>query len=520
MTIQEITTRKEDQTFDCKSIQIDPKALAVPIVAFANADGGVIAIGVSDKTRKIEGIDQHTEKLNELLRVPFDFCNPSVPVTCSYLPCTDKDGNENRILLMEIPASSSLHTNQADEAFMRVGDKSRKLTFDERVQLMYDKGERYYEDTAVYGATIDDIDMDAVADYAKLVGYGKSPLQYLQENNGFVRTNKKGEEEVSTACILLFGKYPQKFFPRARTRFIRYEGVDEKVGAEMNVIKDVTFEGTILNQIKKTIEFIETQVREHTFLGQHAQFVTKRDYPEFVIQEMTVNACCHRAYNIKGTEIQIKMFDDRLVFESPGKLPGQVKPTNIRHTHFSRNPKIAAFLKAYHFVKEFGEGFDRICREQEANGANVPSFRTDEFILKITVPKVAENVQKQTGNVTENSGKVAENHKGVAEKVTENGNVTDASKKTSQKNKGKVIEKVDGVIEMVIEKAALLNEKLSENRLLIIKLMIEDPYISKSELSRHVGISENSISRNIEAMRGKYLRRVGPDKGGFWEIIM
>ena len=432
------------------------------------------------------------------MRVPFDFCNPSVPVTCSYLPCTDKDGNENRILLMEIPASSSLHTNQADEAFMRVGDKSRKLTFDERVQLMYDKGERYYEDTAVYGATIDDIDMDAVADYAKLVGYGKSPLQYLRENNGFVKTNKKGEEEVSTACVLLFGKYPQKFFPRARTRFIRYEGVDEKVGAEMNVIKDVTFEGTILNQIKKTIEFIETQVREHTFLGQHAQFVTKRDYPEFVIQEMTVNACCHRAYNIKGTEIQIKMFDDRLVFESPGKLPGQVKPTNIRHTHFSRNPKIAAFLKAYHFVKEFGEGFDRICREQEANGANVPSFRTDEFILKITVPKVAEK---------------------VTEKVSENGIITETSQKMLQKNKGKVIEKSDGVIEKVIEKATLLNEKLSENRLLIIKLMIENPYISKSELSKHVGISENSISRNIEAMRGKYLRRVGPDKGGFWEII-
>ena len=498
MTIQEIITRKEDQTFDCKSIQIEPKALAVPIVAFANADGGVIAVGVSDNTRTLEGVDQHTEKLNELLRVPFDFCNPSVPVTCSYLSCKDKDGNENHILQMEIPASMYLHTNQADEAFMRVGDKSRKLSFDERVQLMYDKGERFYEDTAVYGATIDDINMDAVADYAKLVGYGKSPLQYLRENNGFVKTNKKGEEDVSTACILLFGKYPQKFFPRARTRFIRYEGVDEKVGAEMNVIKDVTFEGTILNQVKKTIEFIETQVREHTFLGQHAQFVTKRDYPEFVIQEMTVNACCHRAYNIKGTEIQIKMFDDRLVFESPGKLPGQVKPNNIRHTHFSRNPKIAAFLKAYHFVKEFGEGFDRICREQEANGANVPSFRTDEFILKITVPKVAENVQNQTGNVTENGRKVAENHNRVAEKVAE--------------NQGKVIEKLR-------EKAAALGETLTANRIKILELMIEDPYISRADLANNVGISETSIYRNIEAMRGKYLRRVGPDKGGFWEII-
>ena len=128
-SIQEIISRKEDQTFDCKSIQIEPKALAVPIIAFANADGGTIVIGVSDKTRKIEGVDQHTEKLNELLRIPLDFCNPSVPITSELLPCTDKDGNDDHILLIHIPASSELHANQTDEAFMRVGDKSRKLSF-------------------------------------------------------------------------------------------------------------------------------------------------------------------------------------------------------------------------------------------------------------------------------------------------------------------------------------------------------------------------------------------------------
>ena len=81
---------------------------------------------------------------------------------------------------------------------------------------------------------------------------------------------------------------------------------------------------------------------------------------------------------------------------------------------------IAAFLKAYHYVKEFGEGFDRICREQEANGANIPSFRTDEFILKITVPKVAEKVTENTEKVTVNDEKVAEN-------------VIDTSQKTGQK---------------------------------------------------------------------------------------
>ena len=447
----------------------------------------MIAIGVSDKSRNVEGVNQHIDKLNELLRVPFDFCNPSIPVTCTYVPCTDKDGNENRILLMHIPASSNLHTNQADEAFMRVGDKSRKLTFDERVQLMYDKGERSFEDTAVYGASIEDIDMDAVARYVNMLGYSKSPLAYLRENNHFVTINKSGEEVVSVACMLLFGKNPQSFFPRARTRFIRYQGMDEKVGTEMNVIKDVTFEGTILHQIEKTVEYLETQVAEHTFLGQAGKFVTRRDYPKFVIQEMVVNACCHRAYNIRGTEIQIKMFDNRIVFESPGRLPGMVRPSNIRYTHFSRNPKIAAFLKTYHYVKEYGEGVDRMCRELEVNGTIAPAFHTDDFILKVTVSKVTENSNRLTEKLPENTEKLPENHLGI--------------------------------IDRIIEKANSNGDKLKENKIAILRLIIEAPYISKMDIANILGISYTAVGSNIKAMRGKYLRRVGPDKGGFWEII-
>ena len=178
--------------------------------------------------------------------------------------------------------------------------------------------------------------------------------------------------------------------------------------------------------------------------------------------------------------MDIKMFDDRLVFESPGKLPGQVKPTNIRHTHFSRNPKIAAFLKAYHFVKEFGEGFDRICREQEANGANVPSFRTDEFILKITVPKVAEKVAVNDERVNVN----------VTEKVNATENVTE--QKTSQKTSQKIID-----------------------------LIKEDPYISTTKMAEIIGVDRRNIARNIKKLQEQgAVRRVGPDKGGFWEVIV
>ena len=86
-TIEDIRQMPEGQTFDCKSIHIEPKALANTIVAMANADGGMIAVGISDRNRRIEGIDQDKAHLNEILRTPFDFCVPTisslVPVSVS-----------------------------------------------------------------------------------------------------------------------------------------------------------------------------------------------------------------------------------------------------------------------------------------------------------------------------------------------------------------------------------------------------------------------------------------------------
>lgn len=384
MTIEELLEKEEGQIFDRKSINIDPKALAIPIVAFANADGGDIAIGISDKTRRIEGTDFETKKLNELLRVPFDFCNPTIKVNIEKVPCTDEKGRENHVIVMHIDASPQVHANQADEVFLRVGDKSKLQTFDERLQLTYDKGERYFEDKAVPDATLDDIDMDFVKEYANKIDYRKSPLEYLKENKGFVK-EKNGAYQISSAAMLLFGKNPQNFFPRARIRFIRYEGTEEKFGTEMNVIKDVIFEGTVLKMITESIAYLDTQVKEKTYLGPDGTFVTDEEYPKFVRQELIVNAVTHRAYSIAGTDIQIKMFDDHIVVESPGKLPGLVRADNIRFTHFSRNPKIAEFLKNYKFVKEFGEGVNRMCNELEQAGLKDPVYYTNAFMLQAVI---------------------------------------------------------------------------------------------------------------------------------------
>jgi ATP-dependent DNA helicase RecG len=249
---------------------------------------------------------------------------------------------------------------------------------------MYAKGLRHFEDEPVYGATLEDIDLDFVAEYVHRIGYTKTAEEYLRQNKNFVNGDK-----ISTAAILLFGKNPQHFFPRARIRFIRFDGIEAKVGKDMNVIKDVIFEGRILNQVQQAVDYIKIQMKERTYLGKDAVFVTEEEYGEFVRTEIVVNAATHRDYAIMGTDIQIKMFDDRLEVDSPGSFAGMVKKENIRYTHFSRNPKIAAFLKDYGFVKEYGEGVDRMCRELNAIGLPDPVFDNNTFILKTIICSAA-----------------------------------------------------------------------------------------------------------------------------------
>ena len=98
-----------------------------------------------------------------------------------------------------------------------------------------------------------------------------------------------------------------------------------------------------------------------------------------------MNSICHRDYSILGTDIQVKLFDDHITVESPGILPGLVRPYNIREMHFSRNPKIALYMRSYKLVKEFGEGVDRMFREMEEAGLPAPEYRQNEFMVYATI---------------------------------------------------------------------------------------------------------------------------------------
>ncbi len=470
-TIEEMTTMKENQVFDRKSAKKDPKTLSNHIVAFANADGGTLAVGIEDDG-VITGIDGFPDNMNDVARVPYDYCKPSVSVSFERVGCTDKDGKPNHLLIITVPQSPELHANQQDDVYLRMGDKSRKLTFDERMQLMYSKGARYFEDEPVADSTIEDIDLNFVAEYCRKIGYTKSAKEYILKNKEFT-VSKNGEDQMSGAAILLFGSNPQRFFKRASVRFIRYDGTMEKVGTEMNVIKDEVFRGRILDVIEKSKEFVQSQIKERTFLGKNGRFVTQPEYPEYVIQEMIVNAVAHRDYSIKGTDIQIKMYDDRIVVESPGTLPGIVRLTNMRTTHFSRNPKIAEFLQEYDYVKEFGEGVDRIYTEMETAGLPEPEYEINAFMLKVTV---------RNGSLSDSDGEI---------------------------NVG-----LNGEINVEINDIAL-----SKTEQAVFDLIAQKPDSSREDMAESLNVSTRTIERAIKSLTEKNLiERVGSRKSGHWQI--
>ena len=154
-----------------------------------------------------------------------------------------------------------------------------------------------------------------------------------------------------------------------------------------------------MDQVEKAVDFIKIQMKEKTCPGHGGIFVTGEEYQEFVRTEIVVNAVAHRDYGIKVTDIQIKMFDDRLEVDSPGSFAGMVNKDNIRYTHFSRNPKIATFLKDYGYVKEYGEGVDRMCKELESIGLPAPVFNNSTFILKTMVRSVIYKIRQNNASI-------------------------------------------------------------------------------------------------------------------------
>lgn len=368
-TIEDISDMREGQYFDRKKAKIKPKDIVRHIIAFANADGGTLVIGVDDDGALSGTNAQEACSLEDYQLVIEKEILGQPKVSYEKLPFKH-DGVLDHLYLIYVDLSiDRLIKSRNEEVYLRIGDKSVRQNFSQIKQLEYAKGERLFEDNSVAGAELANLDEQLLEEYKTHLHCSELSNRQVLEARGFIQQGK-----LTVAAILMFGKSPDVFFPQARLRFLRYEGSRRETGTRMNIIKDQTFDGPIPTIIRKSQAAISAQLREFQFLGEDGRFKIVPEYPEFAWFEGIVNALVHRDYSVRGDYIRVSMFDDRLEIFSPGSLPNIVTLENMRYTRYARNPRIARALISFGWVRELNEGVNRIYDEMSDFYLNEPVY--------------------------------------------------------------------------------------------------------------------------------------------------
>ena len=206
------------------------------------------------------------------------------------------------------------------------------------------------------------------------------------------------------------------------------------------------------------------------------------EYPEYPWFEGLVNAVTHRDYSIYGEYIRVYIYDDRMLIQSPGKLPGAVTLDNIRNHRFSRNPPIARVFSAFDWVRELNEGVDKIFQEMDEAGLPAPEYENDnDYYLKLVLKNnLTQRVPRLRDDRTANVG----NHDGNVGNHVGNTKI-----------------------------------QLNETEEKVLELVIEDQSLSAQRISEILGVGKRQTERTLKSLREKGLNFREGGTRGFWKIL-
>lgn len=248
-------SESENQFFDRKSARIKPLDILKPLVAFANAEGGQLVIGIEDNGA-ITGFNYQKAHTIDEFRNIFITDLKETPINPRFdiLDVLNENNEEDKVLVISVDVSTDRVIKSYDgKVYLRQNDKSKELNFEQILQLQYDRGQRYFEDEVVDYSNISDIDLSLVEEYKNIMDITElSDEEVLRARNFMING------QITNAGILLFGNNPTKFLPQARLRVIKYNGMFQKVGTDINIIKEKTFDGAIPIIIREAGEFIKT----------------------------------------------------------------------------------------------------------------------------------------------------------------------------------------------------------------------------------------------------------------------
>ncbi len=366
-----------------------PNELADEIIAFANADGGVLLCGVTDDGN-VTGMSVEQMKALDSLLVALctDSIKPPVRIATRHSEVSGKN-----LLQVIIPKGDALYERDG-RSFIRVGATKRRMNSDEKLRLAQRRTQSRYlwfDEQPLPDTGFSTLDEALWKPLLSAEG-GRDPEMGLRRL-AVLKNDDSGALRATVAGALLCTKRPDQWLPHATIMATRYKEKDRSSG-QMDA-QEMT--GPLHNQIAEAVAFIIRNMH----VAAHKD-PARRNLPQYsdkAVFEAIVNAVVHRDYAIRGSRIRLSMFSDRVEIQSPGALPNTLTVESMAERQVTRNQTIASLFsripvgeirgsEEIEFLMERrGDGVPVIRRETHGLTGKLPEYRViDNSELLLIIP--------------------------------------------------------------------------------------------------------------------------------------
>jgi ATP-dependent DNA helicase RecG len=359
MKIKDLIYQPEGRKIEFKSTLPTNAELNKNIVAFANDAGGELIIGIKENPREIVGIDE-----NDLLKIEeqisnsiHDNCSPVILPEIIFLKIEDKHLVRVKVHKGSNPPYYIKNKGLEKGTYIRVGSSNRLADKDIIAELERQKRNISFDALPVYLKEFHKLEYAKFKkQYEEITGEKLSNTVLKKLNLWFA---EQGKTFPTHALVLLSDSgLRYQLFPYAKIECARFKGT-----VPGNFIDQKTIETPLSFQAEEAYTF----VLRHISQGSQYEGVYRKDrweYPVIAIREAIRNAVIHRDYSLKGKDIKIAIFDDKIEITSPGKLLPTVDFDDMEAGQSDiRNKTLAPVFKKLGIIEQWGNGLQLIAGE-------------------------------------------------------------------------------------------------------------------------------------------------------------
>ncbi|MDD5029022.1 MAG: putative DNA binding domain-containing protein [Rhodoferax sp.] len=446
----------EDSTHQFKVDVRNGESLAAEMVAFANSDGGTLLIGVADDGSTPGLAKEDVARINQLIS------NAASQLVRSPLAVQTENvalGNGRLLIVLCVPKGIDRpYFDKNGVIWLKAGADKRRVNSKEELRRLFQMSDQFHADELPTKAGIDKLDKLRFRDFLRDV-YQQALPETLPELTQLLQNMNLAADDghLNLAGVLLFAEQPQRVKPQFVIKAIRYPGNQIHIS---DYIDTEDFSGSLPKLFADALAFVMRNLHK-TQAGRGVNAPGRAEIAEAVFEELLVNALVHRDYFVSAP-IRLFIFDNRIEIISPGHLPNNLTVEKIRAGNSNiRNPILVSYvakgLLPYHGL---GSGIKRA----------LSSWPDIEF------------VDDRDGCLF-----TATVHRHAPVNALAN---------------------------------APVNASEPNLQVQLVNLVLSNPRLSYDKLAALTQKDRTTIMRNMAKLKAQgRLKRIGPAKGGHWQVI-